>query len=475
MAIEKSLNLDISADTSAAAIPPANDEAEVFITGTNGVDFRTVSWVKAAIFLLKMTFATGVLSIPAALYTLGAVAGAIFIIFWGLLNTYMAYIQGQFKLAHPSVHTVADAAHIAIIDLGCRERTAYLVREVTELLYTVSWIMCTGLGILGLSIALNAVSKHSACSIVFGLAAYLIVATIASIRKMEHLSWITWLGFITLVIAILIVVVAVTIPDRPAAAPKKGDFDLGFFAFPPAGTTFVAAWAASLAIYASSANTSGFVPVISEMREPKDFFKSLYTCMTWVTSSYLALGLTIYAYCGKWVTSPALGSAGPTIKIIAYAIAIPGLIATGMICVHISAKSVFVRLLRGTRHLTENTKTHWAVWLSCTYGTGAAGYILSEAVPFFSSLVSLIGALGFGPLGICLPVLLWASLHKNTWQRSALWNCAWVLQLCVFALGLLVTVGGTYATVVSIVAQYNAGQVGSAFSCADNSGTLVSS
>lgn len=56
--------------------------------------------------------------------------------------------------------------------------------------------------------------------------------------------------------------------------------------------------------------------------------------MTWITSSYMALGLTVYAYCGKWVSSPALGSAGPTIKIIAYGVAIPGMIASAMICVH---------------------------------------------------------------------------------------------------------------------------------------------
>jgi len=61
-------------------------------------------------FFTKMTFAAGVLSIPGALYTLGAVAGAIFIAFWGALNTYMAYLQGEFKLRHPSVHTVADGA-----------------------------------------------------------------------------------------------------------------------------------------------------------------------------------------------------------------------------------------------------------------------------------------------------------------------------------------------------------------------------
>lgn len=62
---------------------------------------------------------------------------------------------------------------------------------------------------------------------------------------------------------------------------------------------------------------------------------------------------------------------------------------------HISGKSLFVRILRNTHHLTSNTKTHWAVWLSCTFGTGLLGFIIAEAVPFFTSLVSLIGSLGF--------------------------------------------------------------------------------
>jgi hypothetical protein len=184
--------------------------------------------------------------------------------------------------------------------------------------------ICAGVSTLGLSIALNAVSHHATCSVVFGFVAYFIISSVASIRKIHKLGWITWLGFGSILTAILIVVIAVTIPDRPAAAPKTGHYELGFAALPPAGTSFAGAWAASLAIFASSANTSGFVPVISEMRKPQDYFKSLYACMLFITSSYLALGLTVYAYCGQWVSSPALGSAGPTIKVISYAIAIPG-------------------------------------------------------------------------------------------------------------------------------------------------------
>ena len=71
----------------------------------------------AAVFFLKMTFAAGVLSIPAALLQLGAVPGALIIVFWSSLNTYMAFLQGQFKLRHNSVHTVTDAAYVSRADL----------------------------------------------------------------------------------------------------------------------------------------------------------------------------------------------------------------------------------------------------------------------------------------------------------------------------------------------------------------------
>jgi hypothetical protein len=167
-------------------------------------------------------------------------------------------------------------------------------------------------------------------------------------------------------------------------------------------------------------------------------------------------------------------------KIIAYAIAIPGMIVGAMILVHVAAKSLFVKLLRGTRHLSENTKTHWFVWLSCTYGVGLVGWLLSEAVPIFSSLVSLIGALGFGPLGICLPAILWFSLEQTQARdgprKSVLvvWSTR-AAHVLIFLLGLLVTVGGTYANVISINDQFKAGSVGSSFQCADNSGTIASS
>lgn len=60
---------------------------EVFQKTEDGVDFRNVSWPRATIIFLKIIFATGVLSIPTAMYSLGAVGGALSLLGWGLLNT----------------------------------------------------------------------------------------------------------------------------------------------------------------------------------------------------------------------------------------------------------------------------------------------------------------------------------------------------------------------------------------------------
>lgn len=358
-------------------------------------------------------------------------------------------------------------------DLTGKKTFARIAKEVAEVLYIVSWLLCIGLGVLAISTALNAFSNHGACTVYFNLVATIICTAIGSIRKIHGLGNILYVGFFSAIISVLIVVIAVAVRDRPAAAPQTGPFELGFQAYPPTGTTFVQFWAACVAIYSSSANTCGYLPLISEMKRPQDFMKALWVCEAFVVSAYLSLATVVYAYCGKWVTSPSLGSAGDRIKVIAYGVALPGLIAVGMICVHVPAKSLFVRFLRGSRHLTDNSVTHWVVWLGCTSGCGLLGWLLAEAIPFYTSLVSLIGSLGFAPLGVCLPPFLWFSLHRDYRRGNAGQQALWYFHVFILLVGLLITVGGTYANIANIVAQLQAGNVGSAFSCADNSATLV--
>ncbi|KAK4957413.1 hypothetical protein LTR10_005376 [Elasticomyces elasticus] len=115
-------------------------EGEVFgATGDGHVNFRTVGWVRAAVFLIKQTFATGVLSMPSAMYYLGGATSAVFILWWGVINTYSAYIQGHYKLAHPKMHTIIDGAEMSVMHLsGGSKFWSKTAKYVTEIMYIVS-------------------------------------------------------------------------------------------------------------------------------------------------------------------------------------------------------------------------------------------------------------------------------------------------------------------------------------------------
>lgn len=50
------------------------------------------------------------------------------------------------------------------------------------------------------------------------------------------------------------------------------------------------------------------------------------------------IGVVVYHFCGIYVTSPALGSAGPLFKKICYGLALPGLLCGAILNTHIPAK-----------------------------------------------------------------------------------------------------------------------------------------
>jgi hypothetical protein len=272
------------------------EEEEVFKKTDTGVNFRRVGWFNAGVIFIKVLFATGVLSLPSTLYSLGAVGGSISIVAWGCFNTYCFVILGNFRTKHPHCHSIADMADVV---------GGVVAKEATGLLFIIAYVLVTGSGIIGVSTALNALSHHGACTVWWSFLATVVIVATASIRKLEHVGWLTYAGFVSIYAAVLIVVIGVTTRDRPAAAPQEGPYDLGFVAINNPG--FAAGMVASCTIFVSSAGTSAFLPVMSEMRNPKDYKKPLYFCMALVTASYLAFSLVVYRWCGKWVASPSLG------------------------------------------------------------------------------------------------------------------------------------------------------------------------
>jgi hypothetical protein len=228
--------------------------------------------------------------------------------------------------------------------------------------------------VLAFSTAMNAITLHSACTIIWVLIGTLLGVIIGLYRTLDKLSWTMWVALVSLMGALITAAAACGLQDRPALVEPGQPWDAevrmfhnpGFLPGVQAGTNIILAFTGGPAFY----------NVLSEMKSTKDFNKSVYVCQAWVTTTYLVIACVMYGYVGQYIDSPALGSAGPLMKRVCYGIVLPGLVIGAVLYIHIPAKYgeffsvadncseslVFVRALRGTRHLTESTWQHWTAW-----------------------------------------------------------------------------------------------------------------
>ncbi|KLT41283.1 putative neutral amino acid transporter [Cutaneotrichosporon oleaginosum] len=415
---------------------------------------------KAAVVLLKCQIALGVLAMPTALSAVGGVPGTLVILGIGLLTTWSDYTVGLFKRAHPEVYSLSDVGFVLAGKVG---------REIATFMYAAFMIAIVGAGLIPIAIAFNAVTAHATCTVAWVVLGAVVCFAVASIQTLNRISLVSWVGFISIMGAIVTLTVAVGVQDRPADAPLTGPWDKKISAFKDA-TFFDGIAAISTAIF-GYCGTPMFFSVISEMRDPRQFNRSLFTCQSIVISTYITIGVVVYYFCGQYLASPALGSAGLFLKKVTYGIALPGLFASVILYAHLGAKLIFVRILRGSHHLTHHTRIHWATWLGCTGFVTTVGFILAMSIPFFGSLVVLLGAL-FGTF-MCMQIngAMW--LHDNWARRKTNPSVGYwllvALNVFLIVFGTFVQISGTVAGVKSIIDSYRVGAVSTPFSCADNS------
>jgi amino acid permease len=317
--------------------------------------------------MMKTQIGLGVLSIPVAFDALGVVPGVICLIVIAGITTWSDYIIGTFKLRHREVYGIDDVGELLMgrpgrILLGvafclCELAFQFLASAYLSSNITIpGWIFVAGSGMLGISIGLNAVSSHATCTAVYVAVAAIVAFLFASIQTLGRISWLAWVGLFCILtsskwsinaapapdlgiltfLQVLIVTVAVGIQDRPSAAPKDAVWVRDYKIV--GNSSFSDAISAISTIIFAYAGTPAFFSIASEMRDPTHYNRALIVCQSVVTCFYLAIGIVIYYFCGSYVSSPALGSAGPVVKKVSYGFALPGLIVSTLLFVHVSSR-----------------------------------------------------------------------------------------------------------------------------------------
>ncbi|KAE8152931.1 amino acid transporter [Aspergillus avenaceus] len=421
---------------------PIQDDAVFGEIREGDTNYRDVSWMGTTALMIKTQIGLGVLSMPKVFDILGIVPGIIILLTIAGMTTWLNWIVGKFKLHHPNVYGIDDVGKMLFGRVGF---------ELFGAAYTLYWIFSDGSALLSISISFNALSDHAACTAVFVAVAAIIAFIFSSIQTLARMSWLAWLGAVCIIIAVFIVTVAVGIQGHaPLTAGVIPEPDVKLFGSP----TFVEAMTAVSTICLTYA---AFYP-------SPDYLPNS------VTAIYIVVGTVIYYYCGSHVASPALGSAGILIKRISYGFALPGLSVSATLLLHLPDKHVFIRILRGTKHLTAPTRTHWIVWLGSTFSVISVAYIVASSIPVFSDLVSLVGALLATPLCFQPMGCMW--LYDNWEPGKRQKSLKWCLGVgwCIFMIlaGFFLTIGGTYSSIVSITTSYHKSGGSSAWSCANN-------
>jgi len=160
--------------------------------------------------MMKTQIGLGLLSVPGAFDVLGIVPGIICLCAISCITTWSAYIIGTFKLHHREVYGIDDAGHLICGQVGrgvlsiafclCMQFPArYKHRHFADL--PAYWIFVTGSSILGVSIGLNTVSTHGACTAIFVAIAAIIGFACSSVRTLGRITWLAWIGLPSILVS----------------------------------------------------------------------------------------------------------------------------------------------------------------------------------------------------------------------------------------------------------------------------------
>jgi len=132
--------------------------------------------------------------------------------------------------------------------------------------------------------------------------------------------------------------IATGVQDRPADAPQFGEWKSDWKVV--GNPSFAEAMSAVASLVLAYGGLPAYFSIVSEMKDPRYYTRSVLFCQGTATIVYIIIGVIVYYFCGSYVGSPALGSAGVLMKKICYGLVLPGLLVTEILYIHVSTRMV---------------------------------------------------------------------------------------------------------------------------------------
>ncbi|KFA81290.1 hypothetical protein S40288_04846 [Stachybotrys chartarum IBT 40288] len=417
------------------------------LAASGSAHFHRLGWKRLAIITIVEAIALGALSLPSAYHTLGMFPGVFLTITLGMVSIFTSYIIGQVKLKYPHVSHYADAGRLLLGRFGYEVFGAALLLEL---------VMVVGSHALTGSIALIDLNDGRVCSIVFSAVSAVILLILAIPPSFTEIAILGYIDFASILVAIAITVIATGVQ---ASDSPGGLSNVDWSAWPKDNVSFAEAFVAVSNIIFAFSFAIGQFSFMDEMHTPGDYMKSIWASGTIQISVYTLTGALCYAFVGASIDSPALLSAGPTVSKIAFGVALPVIFISGSINTTVALRYLHGRMFKNSIIRYVNTPMGWVTWIGLVILFTIIAWVIAEAIPIFSDLLSLASALFVSGFSFWIPGIMWfALLCKGKWfaRENILISLGSILA---FIIGIVTLGAGTYATIKDIVSLSHASPI----------------
>lgn len=261
--------------------------------------------------------------------------------------------------------------------------------------------------VLAFSLMMNVITDHGACTIVFMVIGAVVSFVFTIPRTLKALSYFSISSFLSVIAAVMVIMIAVGIQNSPAGAVELTRKTSLYMAF--SGVTNIAfAYAGHLT----------FFTFISEMKKPSDYPKALMMLQACDTILYLVTAVVVYRYIGHGVGSPALSSTHPLISKIAYGIACPTIVISGVVNGNVAAKYIINRVEKAANVDLTKSKRGFLFWIGLVFSLWLVAWLIAEGIPVFNGLLGVISALFVSWFSFGVNGMFWFHLNRGSWTAT---------------------------------------------------------
>ncbi|KAG5637470.1 hypothetical protein H0H81_004441 [Sphagnurus paluster] len=435
---------------SSNSIPSSKDLVIQQIVHESGLEvkYRTCSWQKTAALLFAEYICLAILSFPWSYSVLGLVPGILVTIGVALTCLYTSLVLWRYCLKYPELRDICDIGR----KLFGGSAIAY---NITCAFFILNNTFIQALHVLVGARLFNTLSNSSQCTIVFAIVSAVICFVFTLPRTLSEMSYIGIFSAVTMGIAVILAIIFSGVQSHPAE--YTGSLP-NVTAFPVGGTNFIARMSAFLNITYTFIGQATIPSFIAEMKNPKDFPKALWAVTIAEVITFTLCGALVYHFVGnQYMTAPAFGSLQPVLKKISFSFALPTIVFLGSLYSSVTARFIFFRIFKNSKHLHANSFVAWSTWTGIIAASWVIAFIIAQVIPFFSDMLSLMCSLFDGWFGFIFWAMAYLHLHpaKAKWA-SPLKSLETLMNYFFILIGIYILVAGTYVIIIPVL-HLNAG------------------